>query len=534
MPPKSKIIQPLIDRHSTELWAAINAMKDSARDKKALFYENPFRWIARDFLPSRCLLEESPQEQAEEQAMQTTSTSKRRASAGDVEDPEAMDIAGIRVAADPNPKRLKTAADMTDGDWASQDEEMEEQPQPGANSFADREGQHISALEFLKGREFLDYVTELNSANIDAETCRPELNTILRPWQAVGERKLCMMARSMFQGGFLADPVGLGKSLTALVAALKIRKDLQQRKHSYRFILVVCRKSCVLQWYREITTHFKKELRPSVIILDSVDYPVKDLLDFDVVITTQGFLRARFREVENIEYFIDLAHAYGVDYARKKTNMIGPLRRPRQPLHSPLYDTLKANIAVLIVDESQDAKNPDSELRNAILSLKYYVVFLLTGTPAHNRLSDLYGQMSLLPGCPLVDLEHSRLVFDCPVQPNNNTATRTTAAFELQNQDNPRRRMLKALLSGMMVARPKDVVTLRGIRVETVEVDMNWQHHFLSLFIIERAVRIAGWFLSNSRKASTPKRRIKYLHKALGQFAKAEAYSASPLLRWEL
>ena len=83
----------------------------------------------------------------------------------------------------------------------------------------------------------------------------PELESVLKPWQSIGQEKLYRLANSEFRGGFLADPVGLGKSLTALIAALRVRKALLP---SCGFILVICRKSCVYQWYDEVRQHFKK------------------------------------------------------------------------------------------------------------------------------------------------------------------------------------------------------------------------------------------------------------------------------------
>lgn len=52
-------------------------------------------------------------------------------------------------------------------------------------------------------------------------TTVPGLQTTLRLWQARGKEKLKVLAKSIFKGGFLCDPVGLGKSLTALTAALE-------------------------------------------------------------------------------------------------------------------------------------------------------------------------------------------------------------------------------------------------------------------------------------------------------------------------
>jgi superfamily II DNA or RNA helicase len=80
-----------------------------------------------------------------------------------------------------------------------------------------------------------------------------DLETQPKPWQSIGAEKLWRLAKSPFRGGLLGDTVGLGKSLTALLVAIRIRRA-QPRSG---FILVVCRKACLRQWYDEIQQHFK-------------------------------------------------------------------------------------------------------------------------------------------------------------------------------------------------------------------------------------------------------------------------------------
>lgn len=57
-------------------------------------------------------------------------------------------------------------------------------------------------------------------------TTAPSLRTQLKLWQARGKEKLKVLAQSSFRGGFLCDAVELGKSLTALTAALEIRQGM--------------------------------------------------------------------------------------------------------------------------------------------------------------------------------------------------------------------------------------------------------------------------------------------------------------------
>lgn len=87
----------------------------------------------------------------------------------------------------------------------------------------------------------------------------PELASQLRPWQLTGKEKLKTMARGSFHGGILADEPGMGKSLTAIVAALEIRLET-----GGGFILIVCPEELIEQWESELETHFKEVFHPTV------------------------------------------------------------------------------------------------------------------------------------------------------------------------------------------------------------------------------------------------------------------------------
>jgi SNF2 family DNA or RNA helicase len=95
-------------------------------------------------------------------------------------------------------------------------------------------------------------VTYCRDEDIDTTALPVGLRTRLEPWQLQGQHKLCQLADGPWRGGWLADAVGLGKSLTALVAALRIRNE----KRLKGFVLVVCPKQCVPQWYQEVQKHW--------------------------------------------------------------------------------------------------------------------------------------------------------------------------------------------------------------------------------------------------------------------------------------
>jgi superfamily II DNA or RNA helicase len=79
----------------------------------------------------------------------------------------------------------------------------------------------------------------------------------------------------------------------------------------------------------------------------------------------------------------------------------------RTPLVITSYQTLARDVALLgsirwttvILDEAQQVKNPDTQLRAAAAALDAHSRFTITGTPVENHLGDLWSQMDLaMPG----------------------------------------------------------------------------------------------------------------------------------------
>lgn len=154
----------------------------------------------------------------------------------------------------------------------------------------------------------------------------------LRPYQQRGVDWLAF-CRQAGLGCVLADDMGLGKTVQAL-AGLTGRT------------LVVCPKSVLFNWRAEI-----ERFRPDLAIATYAG--AKRALDTsaDVVITSYPILR------NDIEV-----------------------------LSAPAWD-------VVILDESQTIKNPDSQVARAAYKLKSSWKLTLSGTPVENRLDELWSQL---------------------------------------------------------------------------------------------------------------------------------------------
>ncbi|MBU2046178.1 MAG: DEAD/DEAH box helicase, partial [Bacteroidetes bacterium] len=177
---------------------------------------------------------------------------------------------------------------------------------------------------------------------------------VLRPYQKAGYDWFHFLQKYNF-GGCLADDMGLGKTIQTL-ALLQKCKEEQQEQGIHTTSLIVMPTSLIYNWINEA-----KKFTPKLKIhTHTGTFRDKDLVLFakyDVVITTYGITRV---DVE---------------------------------LMSQMY------FHYVILDESQNIKNPSSKSFKAVKQLKSKHKLILSGTPVENTVNDLWTQMSFInPG----------------------------------------------------------------------------------------------------------------------------------------
>ena len=164
----------------------------------------------------------------------------------------------------------------------------------------------------------------------------PQFTGTLRPYQQLGVDWLTFLRRAGL-GGILADDMGLGKTVQALAVLTRGQKTL-----------VVCPTSVLPNWQAELT-----RFRPDLQICAYHGSGRKLDAGADVVLTSYALLR--------------------LDSERL---------------------TRRWNLVIL--DEAQTIKNPDSQIARAAFALEADSRLCLTGTPVENRLDELW---SLLHFC---------------------------------------------------------------------------------------------------------------------------------------
>jgi len=199
-------------------------------------------------------------------------------------------------------------------------------------------------------RELALYQEKLaDFAGIPHTEVPPELKATLRDYQHQGLNWLNFLDNFNF-GGCLADDMGLGKTVQVLAFLLG-----QRRRAGHNTNLVVVPTSLLFNWQEEISK-FAPSLKILTIYGSNRVKNVSELDSYEIILTSYGTLLSDIRVLK--EYFFNY----------------------------------------IILDESQNIKNPATERYRAARLLQSRNKLVLTGTPIENNTFDLYGQLSF--ACP--------------------------------------------------------------------------------------------------------------------------------------
>ncbi|MBA2562881.1 MAG: DEAD/DEAH box helicase family protein, partial [Chitinophagaceae bacterium] len=177
-----------------------------------------------------------------------------------------------------------------------------------------------------------------------------QITAILRPYQQSGFNWMQVLDELNW-GGCLADDMGLGKTLQAICFL-----QYQKEKHNQATSLVVCPTSLIYNWENELQK-FAPSLKYHIYYGSNRSFSDEHLENYDIIITSYGTMRIDIKELQQHRFHY------------------------------------------VILDESQQIKNPDAQVTKAAQLLKAKNRIILSGTPVQNNTFDLYAQMHFLnPG----------------------------------------------------------------------------------------------------------------------------------------
>ena len=194
--------------------------------------------------------------------------------------------------------------------------------------------------DFLGNKDFFEGINELPKEEVEYL----KLNATLRDYQKYGYKWLKYLTDNNL-GACLADDMGLGKTLQAIALLSNLHEEKKKKS------MVIMPKSLIYNWENEIKK-FAPKLKVGVYYGINRDF--SSLKKVDVILTTYGTIR---NDIENL-----LEHKFDL----------------------------------LILDESQNIKNINSQTTKAVLLLNAKKRVALSGTPIENNLLELYSLFRFL------------------------------------------------------------------------------------------------------------------------------------------
>ena len=221
--------------------------------------------------------------------------------------------------------------------------------------------------DFMGSKDFFEGINKLAEENIDY----PKLNATLRDYQKYGYKWLKYLTDNSL-GACLADDMGLGKTLQAIALLSKVHEEKKKKS------MVIMPKSLIYNWENEIK-RFSPKLK--VGIYYGINRDFSSLKKVDIILTTYGTIR---NDIESL---------------------------------------LKQKFDLLILDESQNIKNINSQTTKAVLLLNAKKRVALSGTPIENNLLELYSLFRFLNPEMFGSVQEFTNDYIVPIQKYSDTST---------------------------------------------------------------------------------------------------------------
>ena len=183
------------------------------------------------------------------------------------------------------------------------------------------------------------------------------LKVTLLPFQLEGLDWLVNQEESIYNGGILADEMGMGKTIQMISLMIVNQYD--------KPTLIICPTVAMMQWVKEIETRVTPGIF-KVLLLHGNTRPTskKEIKEYNVILTSYAIIEQGFRK----QY-------YGVK--RKGENV-----KMDSLIHSVEWGRV-------ILDEAHAIKDRSCSTARAVFALKREKQWSMSGTPLQNRVGEV-------------------------------------------------------------------------------------------------------------------------------------------------
>jgi superfamily II DNA or RNA helicase len=280
--------------------------------------------------------------------------------------------------------------------------------------------EHARALRFSKhhfGTLKQFQFTEINA--LEREIERKDLwqqpvlkDAVLRPYQEYGSFWIRNLSRQNL-GGILADDMGLGKTIQVIAVLIAFFEGTRPEKIIQTPSAATENKDLIYQLDLFSEGEVEVEVKVEVEAKAEVRLPALLVMPTSLIHNWKNEIKRFAPWLKTLVY----------SGTQRKIN-----QKILKSYHLILttYGTLRNDIDLLkslmfsyvVLDESQQIKNPESKTSRAAFELKADFRFALTGTPLENHLSDIWSQMHFLNPGMLGTLSEFNRYYAVPISKN--------------------------------------------------------------------------------------------------------------------
>lgn len=220
----------------------------------------------------------------------------------------------------------------------------------------------LDQYDFDYDEAFSNIIKDFNKP-LEVESPK-DLKGTLRPYQQTGLKWLWTNIAKGF-GCCMADDMGLGKTIQVISLILKMKEDGKLKNP----VLVVCPTTLLGNWMKELEM-FAPNLKAVIYHGSERQLDVKN----DIILTTYAIMRIDVEELK------------------------------------------KHHWSMVVVDEAQNIKNPDTAQTIAVKSIKSDIRIAMTGTPVENRLTELWSIFDFINRGYLGNLRDFQKSYAIPIE----------------------------------------------------------------------------------------------------------------------
>lgn len=218
---------------------------------------------------------------------------------------------------------------------------------------------------------------------------------------------------SDIKGALLADDMGLGKTYMALASIEHLYKIYQSKEESKKPVLLVAPLSLLQNWKDEVDKTFNHSPFDEIVILQTDSDLGKFRIKGAGRETLQDIGEEEILTAESIRYSLKIGKGFGVERLDMPKRFI---LTTYATLANYQFSLCRVDWSVVIFDEAQNIKNPNTFQTRAAKGLKADFKLVATGTPVENSLLDFWCVMDTAQPGLLGDWEDFKENYILPIQ----------------------------------------------------------------------------------------------------------------------